>query len=799
MKYSKDTKKLHIMTKEFVSIARRGISPTLPFDENEPSGNEERVRKMCRALRDSATRELSLDFSLGEYAFVLSATVNIDDLGRIVIARGVMSNPARPRKEESAQIRAEGYIEGYILARAEGLSEAEIRYIYINEITGEEFEKNETVSERKLETFFDKCKVQLAIYARPEIERVTERLPSMKRLKFPYKNIRDGQNEFIRSAYRALARGGKLYATAPTGTGKTVSALYPALRALGERKCEKVFYFTPKTTTAEAVRECLELMSRGGAKIKAIILSAKEKCCIAGHICQRSKKLCPYIKCNNIANATLHLYNKNLTVATISEMQAVAKEYSICPYELSLAYSELCDVVICDFNYLFDPSVYIRRFFDEGGKYAFLIDEAHNLSERVRDGYSEEISESFLSSLENEEALGELSIAKKAAKEAGGVLNSTLFPFLKEELREDKDGALVGATHLSDVPSRLYTLFDELSHILEEEIYSNLRADDDEAEQRLSALRNYYYKIRKFSSILARFDSSYEMFIFYENGEIRTKLFCLDTGPVIKEKLSLGHGAVLFSATLSPLDYYRSILGGERSDEVLEVNSPFDPSQLSVTIMDRISTRYSEREDTILAVVRAIAAAISARRGNYMIFSPSFAYSEALANAFRLKYPKLNILSQKKDMTPSEKKEFLDKFREESSSYLVAFCVMGGIYSEGVDLVGESLIGAVIVGIGIPSLSYEREAIQNYYNEKYEKGKEYAYIYPGMNRVFQAAGRVIRREDDRGIIVLIDDRFNDPIYKKSLPTLWEGVKFIGDAKELRAELDTFWKESDQNN
>ena len=797
MKYFEDDRRIHIKTQEFVSIARRGVSPTLPFDEHEPSGNDAMPGQIRRRIAALDTLEIKHDLTIDGFDFTLEATVPLDEGARVVIAKGITSNPAHPKREEVAQIRGEGYVSAYVLAKERGLDRVSILFIYVDIRNGDEVEKEELVSIRKLESFFDKCKLQLSVYAAPEIERVTERMPSMRAMKFPYQSIRGGQNEFIRAAYRTLARGGKLYATAPTGTGKTVSALYPALRALGERRCEKVFYLTPKATTAEAARECLELMSSRGAKIRAIILTSKENSCINNNLCRKSKKLCECAKCNNIANATLHLYHKNLTVVTISDIQRVAREDNVCPYELSLSYAELCDVVICDFNYLFDPTVYIRRFFSSAGHYAFLVDEAHNLSERVREGYSEEITESFLSSLGSEELLGEFSLVKKASKAAGGVLNNLLFPYVKEELRENKDGELIGAAHVSEVPTRIYSLFDELISILEGEIFTNLRSRDDEAEARLSILYGYYYKIKKFSYILSRFDSSYKMFIFYERGEIRVKLFCLDTGPIIRERLELGHGAVLFSATLSPLDYYRSILGGEHSDEILEVNSPFDPSQLSVTIMDKISTRYSEREDTLLAVVRAIAAAISARCGNYMIFSPSFAYSEALYEVFRRKYPKLRILLQKKDMTERERGEFIEKFKEQSSSYLVGFCVMGGIYSEGVDLAGESLIGAVIVGIGIPSLSYEREAIQEYFGEKYEKGKEYAYIYPGMNRVFQAAGRVIRREDDRGIIVLIDDRFDDPIYKKSLPSLWEGVKFIGDPKELRAELDEFWRYCDK--
>jgi Rad3-related DNA helicase len=325
-------------------------------------------------------------------------------------------------------------------------------------------------------------------------------------------------------------------------------------------------------------------------------------------------------------------------------------------------------------------------------------------------------------------------------------------------------------------------------------LFLNYKTDDEESSARISILHDYYYRLKGFAEILSRFDDSYEAFIFYEEGSLRIKLFCLDTGNIIRERLSKGHSALLFSATLTPLDYYRATLGGERSDAVLELPSPFDPSQLSVNIMDKISTRFSERESTLAAVMRVIIATISAKRGNYIVFCPSFAYSDALCRLFKAKYPKMRVISQKRNMSVKEKEAFLEEFRKEDKSYLVAFAVMGGIYSEGIDLAGDSLIGAIIVGIGMPAISYEREAMAAYYDEKFEEGKQYAYIYPGMNRVFQAAGRVIRSEEDKGVIVLIDDRFTDPIYKKSLPDLWEGLKFIDDAKILKEELDIFWRD-----
>ena len=798
MRYNAETKKISITLGEFVSLARRGISPTLSRDEDEPRVSGVARRRLVQFFGKAEELSLSYEFSQGEYDFILTGRADGGEDDSIVVARSITGNPSKPKKNELSEIRGEGYILALMLAKAKELQSVKIDFLYVNEVSGESDIKVETVTTDRLTEFFNKCLVAVALFAAPEVDRVTNRLPSMKALKFPYDNIREGQSEFVRNAYRILSRGGTLYATAPTGTGKTVSALYPAIRALGDGRVDKVFYLTPKSTTAEAAADCLNIMAEKGGVIRSVILTAKEKICPMGHICKKAKRLCPRSAFNKLADAALSLWSEGRTVVGREEILEVADRFGLCPYELSLCYAEICDVVICDVNYLFDPGVYIKRFFDEGGRFAFLIDEAHNLSERAREMYTADLSLYELYEPYTDSILGPLSATKKIAASASAVFSDTLLPFLKDELRRDKSGRLVGATHICDIPPRLYQLFDELVSVVGEEVRLTQSAKDSESEARLAYLRDYYYKIKKYADIMARFDSSYKLIIFYDEGDIRTRLFCLDTSSVIRERLNKGHSALMFSATLSPLDYYRSILGGDRSDEILEVNSPFDPSQLSVCIMDKISTRFSERVDTLPAVVQAVAATVSAKRGNYMVFSPSFAYSEALAKAFSAKYPKIRVISQRPDMTAREKAEFLAEFKKDDQNYLIAFCVMGGIYSEGIDLAGEALIGAVIVGIGMPALSYEREAMADYFQEKYEEGKQYAYIYPGMNRVFQAAGRVIRREDDRGVIVLIDDRFDDPLYKKSLPKLWEGVRVIGSARDLKAELDEFWR-ADENN
>jgi len=791
MLYDGSSGKIKIGLFELVSIAARGISPTAPRDEEESARGEGTKRQLEKQLGKGKEQELIFGFDAGEYSFELYCIADRIENGKISVLRKVDRPAKRISKQQLKLPRAELFVLGYVYASISNLKEVALELVVLSE-DGEVIKSQENVNISKLKSFFDRCVAAVKVFARPECERVTERLPSMQGLKFPYSEMREGQRDFIRAAYRNIARGTTLYATAPTGTGKTVSALYPAIKALGDGRVKKVFYLTPKTTTREAVRECLALMSERGAKIRAVCLEAKDSCCKRGVICREDRALCPCSSENKLPEATLALYAKELTTVDKRVISEVAEEYRVCPYELSLWYSEICDIVICDLNYLFDPAVYIRRFFTEGGDFAFLIDEAHNLPERAREIYSAELSLSELDTLLENPLLPPPSPLRATLVEAKDRLYKLLFPYLKDELTQDKDGKQVGATHLSYVPDELYSVMYTLTAKAEEEVLANNLSCDEEKGERGSLLRQLLYKLKKHSFALSSFDTGYRLFLFYESDTIRFKLFCVDTGALIRERIAKGHGAVFFSATLSPISYYKSVLGADGTAELLELPSPFESSQLSVSIMDKISTRYSERERTASAVCRAIAATVSAKRGNYMVFAPSFEYLELLSKAFSAQYPKIRVLTQKKDMTREEKADFLAKFNEADSSYLIGFCVLGGIYSEGVDLAGDRLIGAVVVGIGMPSLSYEREAMTEYYDDRYDSGKLFAYIYPGMNRVLQAAGRVIRRENDKGAIVLIDDRFDDPVYKKLIPDLWRGMRYVEDAKALNERLKRFW-------
>ena len=794
MKHIPSENRILISLGEFISIARRKISPTLPTDENEPEISEaSRVTLLSLGISERA--RLDFDFSYEGVDYRIFGYADKAESTGITLVKSITSSAKGPRKEELAQARGEGYVLGKIIAETCGIDSVDLKIIYVNETTGESEIAEEKVAKSTLDSFFGKCAGAVSVFAKPEIERVTERIPSMKSARFPYQDVRDGQDEFIRRTYKALAKGNTLFACAPTGTGKTVSVIYPAIKALGDERCDKVFYLTPKGTTAEAAKDCLEIFSERGVKIKAIILTSKEKSCPARLVCRESAEACELAKCNKLAEAVMAVHSLGKCVVDINDLREIAIAHSVCPYELELAYSELCDFIICDFNYLFDPVVYIKRFFTEGGRYAFLIDEAHNLAERSREMFSSELSAADIDALLLKEEIGAHSKLRETLPTLKSRLCDLLFPLVKDEMRRAEDGTNVGAACISYVPGELYSIVAELLGALEGEEKIAQRAKDEERNARLKAIRDLLYKVKKVAKTLESFDTGHRFLAFAKGEALFFKILCIDASGEIQKRISKGMGAVFFSATLSPLNYYKAILSEDTYADTLEVNSPFNPEQLSVAIMDRVSIRYSEREKTLPAVCRVIAATLSAKRGHYMVFAPSFEYLEAIHREFTAKYPKVKCMLQRSDMTKSEKEAFLSEFSKSTEGYLVGFCVMGGIYSEGIDLAGDSLIGAIVVGIGIPSLSYEREVISSYFEEKYEEGKQYAYIYPGMNKVFQAAGRVIRREDDRGVIVLIDDRFADPIYKKSIPTLWKGMRYISDAKDLKCELDKFWADN----
>ncbi len=785
MKYNKESDRIELSVSELVWFARRRTAVTYhdTSEERDLSGVDSATRMLLTG--QVAPETLTFDCSLGEYRFRIFAEADLIDEREVVLIRRTPGHAGRLSRDSLAQARGEFYCVAYILTETTGAQPRGVIH-YIGEGDPVPYSVSEEPSRAQLKKFFDKLLTSAAAHAAPEMERVVHRLPAIAHARFPYGEMREGQRELIETVYTTIRRGGRLYASAPTGIGKTIATLYPALRALGEGRCEKIFYLTPKNTAGVAAAEACRRLAEAGVPVRCVMLTAKETICPHRMICRQREKcgLSP-IAAEREDDAARALLARGAAVITSHEIAEEALAHKVCPYELSLRYSQYADVVICDYNYLFDPRVALKRFFLRGGNYAFLVDEAHNLVERARHIWTKQVSDDDIDRLIGAtEYLPTLRAAAVAFKEK---LMEIVTDGTASEEREDADGVKRGFYASQELPEAYYMALSTLVYACEDALMSPMSV---ELARRV---RPMCYDLRDVLDRLGDYDERFTTFLLRDGDSMQIRTVCLDPAGVVNERLLRGGSAVLFSATLTPITYYRDVLGGRRGDTVLEVASPFDENNLCIAVMDRISTRYLEREDTVRQVVKAILTCVKAKPGNYMVFCPSYHYMIRLHEALHTAVPKLNTLVQKKDMTKAERAAFLAAFDENPKSALVGFCVMGGIYSEGVDLVGKRLIGAVIVGVGLPGLSDEREAMRAYFDETQESGRAYAYVMPGMNRVLQAAGRVIRTETDRGVVLLIDDRFSSPEYRHLIPEHWQGLSFVGDHGSLSHLLDRFWR------
>ncbi len=714
---------------------------------------------------------------------------------RLTLVRAIPCTPDAPSKEILRRVRGESFGLAYLYMAEKNSTAVRMRVILCYPPEGTQAEFEETVTRAAAEKFFAKLRACLGSVAAEEVDRVSRRLPTLRELKFPYKARRQSQDDLMQAAYRAIKHRRRLYACAPTGTGKTAGVLYPALRALGAGLCERVFYLTPKTTTARAAAEALSRFAAAGAKLRAVVLTSKERICTERMTCRDPMAPCRYFRAGGAREeqAALSLLSSTAMPVTDREITEAAAKFGVCPYELSLRYSMFCDVIICDYNYLFDTRVYLRRYFDRGGNYCFLVDEAHDLLERAREMYSCSLSLSALDELLLACREGGAEDMTAAVKDLRARFAATLKAALAGERKyEDPDGVTHAFASEKQPPNEL---FFAAGRVAEQGI--RLLSDRAVALTLRHKLANMCYPLRDFAARADLYSERFETFYIRRGEEYTAQVVCLDPAAVLDERLSRGSSAVLFSATLTPLDYYRAVLGGGVADEMLLLDSPFEAENLCVAVMDKINTRFTARTESAPAIAGAIYAMTSAHVGNYFVFCPSFAYMDEVCRHFHSLYPDVRVIAQKKGAGIAAREEFLAAFTAEPKETLVGFCVTGGVFAEGIDLAGTRLIGAAVVGVAMPQPTPEREAMCAYYGDLYEQGKEFAYLFPGMNRVLQAAGRVIRTEEDRGVLLLIDDRFGEPLYRDLIPKHWRHLKFTGDTAAAGALFRWFWKGADK--
>lgn len=625
-------------------------------------------------------------------------------------------------------------------------------------------------------------------------------IPSAKNIPFPYGKLREGQRELIAEEYRCIKRGKRLFVQAPTGIGKTISVLYPAVRALGDGLCDKIFYLTAKSSTRREAYNAAGRLFEVGAHIRTVVLSPKSAMCLCNdgdetpssrlNDCDTSK--CRYAKgYNDRVSAAIDELLSTQNCFTRGIITQIAAKHGICPYELSLDISELCDLVICDYNYVFDPVVYLRRYFSQNatadGRFVFLADEAHNLPERAREMYSSSLSckmfENVYASLPSSETrlikwFGEFIISMRKLRAR-----------CKNEISKDAEGREFGFS----IDRELNAAFVDAVAVLSGRLDKWQRECAGNYFEGI--VRDINFELHKFSKIAEIYDDAFLSYTEISDGDIKFKLFCLDPSHPIEKCLKRSVSSVFFSATLTPPDYFADILGKSRGRVTLTLPSPFPKNNLCLTAVTNVSTRFEDRKKSVKRIAGVIAHTVRHRRGNYIVYFPSYAYMKDVLEVFSAKFPNVPLIVQKPSMSASARNKFIDSFPEDTGKLRVGFCVLGGSFSEGIDLPGTRLIGTVIVGLGLPGLSNERNIIRDYFESKYERGYDYAYTYPGMNNVLQAAGRVIRRENDRGVVVLVDDRYESEQYKALYPQHWSHIKFAHSNEELSLFIENFWKQN----
>ncbi|UWV45946.1 ATP-dependent DNA helicase [Acetivibrio thermocellus] len=644
----------------------------------------------------------------------------------------------------------------YIHALNENLEKIKIRLTYCHLETEEIKYLVSEFDFAELSRFFEELVEKYYVWAKLACDWQVKRDCSIKVLEFPFEKYRKGQRKLAVAVYKTVTEGKKLYVKAPTGIGKTISTLFPAVKAIGEGHASKIFYLTAKTVTGGVAKEAFAKMRQKGLLFKTVTLTAKEK------ICFMEKAVCKPEKCEYAKGHFDRVNEAIMDILTNEDeikrevIEEYAKAHRVCPFELALDLTIWADAVICDYNYVFDPRVYLKRFFsDAGGDYIFLVDEAHNLVDRAREMFSAQLSKkSFLK-------------LKKAMKEESPKISKTLqklntFMLGMKKLCGDND-YFVSKEEQSEIYLLLRRLIGECEEYLTDRAKNGIENED---------LLQLYFDALMYVRIAEFYDDRYVTFVEKSDNDVRIKLFCIDPSHLLSEALKRGKAAVFFSATLLPLSYFKEVLGGGPDDYTMCLDSPFEVNNRCLMIADRISTRYQDRGKSCDEVVQCIKSIVCAKKGNYIAFFPSYQYMNMIYELFEKECGDIKLYVQSSSMTEKEREDFLERFKADPQETVLGFCVLGGIFSEGIDLRDDRLIGAIIVGVGLPQICIERDIIRDYYQNKNRLGFEYSYMYPGMNKVMQAAGRVIRSENDKGVILLIDDRFTNPSYLALFPNEW---------------------------
>ena len=736
-------------------------------------------RKIQKKMESAYQAEVSLRHETIYEEFSIQVEGRADGISRaqdVVLVdeiKGVYRDLARlesPVDVHEAQAKCYAYF--YAYDHQQKAMQVQLTYCNMETEDIKRFCKTYTFEE--LELWYQKLVDEYYRWVRFQFQWRKRRDQSMEGVEFPFE-YRRGQKEIVAGVYHVIQKKKQLFLQAPTGVGKTMSTVYPSVRAVGAGLAEKIFYLTAKTITRTVAQEAFLLLQEKGVEFKVATITAKEKLCLCDEM-ECNPQECPYARghFDRINEAVYELWTtKNHYTRDI--LQEHARKWQVCPFEMCLDLSVWTDGVICDYNYVFDPNVYLKRFFAEGtkGDYIFLIDEAHNLVDRGRQMYS--------AALYKEEVL---KIRKSLKPYGGKVIRelNRLNQFLLELKRECESYEVLES--IGNLPVLLMKVMGELESFLEE---------PPQPEVGKEALE-FYFTVRDFLNICDLLDENYKIYVQnLEDGGFQLRLFCVNPAKNLENCLEKGSCAVFFSATLLPLRYYRRVFSTHEDDYAICAASPFSQERRCLLVGADVSSKYTRRGyGEYRRIAEYIARAVNTHPGNYMVFFPSHRLLRDVYEIYEQEFsmPHVHSLCQSSVMSEQERESFLSEFQSGRGT-LVGFCVMGGIFSEGIDLLGDRLIGALIVGTGIPQVGTENEILKAFYDERGENGFDYAYRYPGMNKVLQAAGRVIRTQKDRGIILLLDERFCQRENLSLFPEEWSNYQ-VSKITSVEKQLKKFW-------
>ncbi|MDA1300005.1 MAG: PD-(D/E)XK nuclease family protein [Proteobacteria bacterium] len=667
-------------------------------------------------------------------------------------------------------------IYGHLLAVETGAPSIRLRLCYFDLTDETEAQFACEVSAQDLKSHFDRI---LGAYV-GQIEAThrwhLQRNASIDGRAFPYGGFRPGQRDLSVAVYRHIAAGQQLVLQAPTGVGKTMGMLFPAIKAFVSGGCEQIFYISARTSGQLAAESALADLEQEGARLRSVTLTARDKTCFnPGTPCHPDH--CSYARgyFDRRRGAVSTLLGVRTRLGR-REIEDAAREFHVCPFEFALDLATEADVIVCDYNYVFDPAAHLHRFFDRDAdsRYVLLVDESHNLVDRGREMFSAGLDkQSFMGGHRRFSNPGLASVVKALA----GV---------NRQFLALQHGSGSSVSRLEAPPKGLIRSL----KVLVEHLEAGLRDQPDGVQR--DELLQLYFRCLSFLRTTERFGPNFACIVERDQRSVIARLLCLDPGPLLRLTLRKMRSTVCFSATLRPRAYFEPLLGVEESATWYLLPSPFPAEHLGVFIASHIDTDYRRRFDDLPALVRLIIDTVESRQGNYLVFFPSYAYLDAVHDV--MGQVPFELRRQTRGMTDPEQRRFLADFQHNGSSSVVGFAVMGGAFAEGIDLKGNRLIGAIVVGVGLPRIGIERDLIRDHFGPR---GFEFAYQYPGMNRVLQTAGRVIRDELDQGVIVLADSRFAQPRYRAQLPEHWR-VEPIARHDTLMDKIGQFWQSLDQS-